>query len=318
MHVFITGGTGLIGTALLAKLLAQGHHVTALTRSPKRALKRFQHLLNTPGVGSKIQCISSLEYLAHLNNYDAVINLAGEPIAQGRWSARQKNKLETSRWQITEQLTDLIKRSASPPNVFVSGSAIGYYGRYGNEPAPQLTEDSAVGNQDYSHKLCAKWEEHARQAKSKHTRVIVLRTGIVLAKKGGALQKLLPQFQLGLGGKIGDGKHYMSWIHIDDMVGAILYLLDNCQCDGTYNLTAPEPVTNAEFAQTFAQVLRRPALLSTPSLMLKLAFGEMADILIYGHNVLPKALLESGYVFQHATLESGLNHLFNTTPKKHT
>lgn len=313
MHVFITGGTGLIGTALLAELLAQGHHVTALTRSPKRALKRFKHLISAPGVGSRIQCISSLEYLAHLNNYDAVINLVGEPIAQKRWSTRQKNKLEMSRWHTTEQLTELIKRSASPPNVFVSGSAIGYYGRHGNDPAPHLTENSAVGGEDYSHKLCAKWEHYARQAKSENTRVILLRTGIVLAKKGGALQKLLPQFQLGLGGKIGDGKHYMSWIHIDDMVGAILHLLDNCECDGTFNLAAPKAVTNAEFASTFAQVLRRPARFTTPSSILKLAFGEMADLLIYGHNVYPKALLDSGYVFQHTTLESGLTHLFGAT-----
>lgn len=311
MHVFITGATGLIGTALIQQLLAQGHAITALTRSPKRALKRFRSLNNAAGHAHNIQCISSLEFLAHLNNYDAVINLAGEPIANKRWSARQKNRLEMSRWQITEQLADLIKRSASPPTVFVSGSAIGYYGRYGNDPAPHLSEESEVGCEDYSHKLCAKWEQHARAAHSENTRVIILRTGIVLAKNGGALQKLQPQFQFGLGGRIGDGKHYMSWIHIDDMVGAILHLLDNCHCHGTFNLTAPQPVTNGEFASTFGRILRRPALFTTPSSLLRLLFGEMADILVYGHYVKPNALLNSGYEFQHNTLESGLADLYN-------
>lgn len=316
MHVFITGATGLIGSALIKQLLAQGHQVTALTRSPKRALKRFNNLYrhrdNRHNLQThRVQCISSLEYLSNMNNYDAVINLAGEPIANKRWSARQKNKLEMSRWHITEQLADLIKRSASPPTVFVSGSAIGFYGRYGNDPALELTETSAVGESDYSHQLCSKWEEYALQAKSDNTRVIILRTGIVLAKNGGALQKLLPQFQFGFGGKIGDGQHYMSWIHIEDMVNGILHLLDNCQCDGVYNLTAPHPVSNATFGQVFANVLHRPALLTTPAWVLQFIFGEMADILIYGHKVLPKGLLDSGYEFQYPTLESGLKNLFS-------
>jgi len=311
MHVFITGATGLIGTALIEKLLAQGHQITALTRSPAHAKAHFQHLKNSSSDSCNIQFISSLEFLTSLNNYNAVINLAGEPIADKRWSAKQKSRLETSRWQTTEMLSRLINQSTIPPSVFLSGSAIGYYGRHANSPAPTLTENSQTGCEDYSHKLCAKWEYNAQQASSEKTRVAVLRTGIVLAKHGGALQKMYPQFQFGMGGKIGDGKHYMSWIHLDDVVGAILHLLNNSECEGAFNLTAPSPVTNEEFANTFANTLQRPAFVTTPAFLLQLMFGEMADLLIYGHKVLPNALLESGYQFQHSSLESGLNHIYH-------
>lgn len=314
MQVLITGATGLIGSALIEKLVAQGDNITALTRYPERARQHFSNLRSNASAPGNIQFISNPESLTTLNQFNAVINLAGEPIASKRWSTQQKARIETSRWTTTNILARLIKQSSSPPSVFISGSAIGYYGRHGNAPAPVLTENSPVGCEDYSHKLCAKWEDCALQASSAQTRVVVLRTGIVLAKHGGALKKMYPQFQFGLGGKIGDGKHYMSWIHLDDMVGAILHLLNHNQCSGVFNLTAPNPVTNAEFARLFANTLTRPSFLTTPAFVLQLMFGEMADLLTYGHNVLPNALLESGYEFQHATLESGLKNLYS--PKR--
>lgn len=297
MHVLITGATGLIGSALVKQLLAFSHQVTALTRSPNIAREVL---------GDQVQLLDSLKSLTNLNEIDAVVNLAGEPIANRRWSKPQKNRIENSRWSTTETLVELIAKSSSPPSVLISGSAVGYYGKQRDNIVTEADEPS---RQDFGHRLCAIWEDIALGAQSLNTRVCLLRTGIVLAPNGGALEKLLLPFKLGIGGPIGNGKHYMPWIHIDDMVAAILFLLDNAQCSGAYNLTAPSPVTNKTFSKALAKTLKRPAILPTPPIMLKILFGEMSEILLQGQNAIPDKLQQNGYKFKYDHIEKALHSL---------
>ncbi|MCY7295176.1 TIGR01777 family oxidoreductase [Alteromonas sp. a30] len=297
MNVLITGATGLIGSALTQKLIAEGHQVTALTRNVTAAVNQL---------GDHPNFISSLSELPNLNAFNAVINLAGEPIANKRWSHQQKERIQQSRWQTTEQLVALFKKSNTPPSVFISGSAVGYYGRQGRQP---IHEDTDSVHQNFSHRLCATWEDIAMRVDSSKTRVCLLRTGIVLSDNGGALKKLLFPFKLGLGGPIGAGRHYMPWIHIDDMVDVILFLLRQDNCNGAFNVTAPSPVSNRAFAKLLAQALSRPAFLPTPPFMLKLLFGEMSELLLEGQNAIPTKLQQHGYQFHYPDLKSALSSL---------
>lgn len=293
MKLLITGATGLIGTALYKKLRNQ-HQLTVLTRNANRAYQKLGH---------DIEAITQLSELNNLNQFDAVINLAGEPIAGKRWSNGQKRRIEQSRWQITEQLAHLFEASDQPPEVLISGSAIGYYGRQGREP---VTEDSHKVHDEFTHRLCAHWETLAVQAESASTRVCLLRTGIVLAQDGGALQRMALPFKFGLGGPIGDGKQMMSWIHLDDMVDLILYLLNNEECKGPYNATAPNPVSNEEFSRTLARVLNRPCLFRVPAVVMRALLGEMADMILTGQAVLPERIQQHGFEFRHSTVRDAL------------
>lgn len=292
MDILITGGSGLIGKALCNKL-KQDHQLTVLTRQPQRAKARLGH---------NVRLVESLSQWQDLNDFDAVINLAGEPIADKRWSPSQKERICQSRWQITQTLVDLIKASSNPPKVLISGSAIGIYGRQDAQP---IDETFTHFHHEFSHEVCEQWEAIANQA-SEQTRVCTLRTGIVLSHEGGALQKMLPPFKMGLGGKMASGYQYMSWIHIDDMVAAIRWLLSQDSLHGPFNLTSPHPVTNREFTRHLAMALRRPVLFPMPSVVLKLLFGEMSEILIYGQNVLPSKLLDSGFKFHYPELKHAL------------
>lgn len=296
MRILITGGTGLIGYHLMPFLLDE-HNVTVLTRNVAMAERILSH---------QVSLTSSLTDLQNLDKYDAVINLAGEPIVAKRWSRKQKQMIEASRCNITEQLVALMKAGDNPPKVFISGSAIGWYGRQGDA---EIDETFDCPHEEFSHALCQRWETLALAAQSPKTRVCVLRTGIVLTRRGGALTKMLPAFRLGLGGPIGGGKQYMSWIHIDDMTQAILFLLGTPGAQGIYNFTAPQPVTNAVFAKALANQLNKPCLLSTPGFILRLAMGEMADLLLYGQKVIPARLLAQGYEFQHPTLTDAMTSL---------
>jgi len=297
MNVLITGATGLIGSALTKKLLSQGHQITALTRHIDAAQAKL---------GRDVNFINSLASLPNLNHFNAVINLAGEPIVNKRWSAAQKEVLEKSRWGITEQLVELFKKSKAPPSVFISGSAVGVYGKQGRRPIDETGESQ---HQNFSRRLCVTWEEIAMSVDSPSTRVCLLRTGIVLAQNGGALKKLLLPFKLGLGGPIGHGHHFMPWIHIDDMVDAILFLMRQDNCNGPFNLTAPNPVSNKVFSKTLGKVLSRPTLFPTPPLMLKLLFGEMSELLLEGQNAVPTKLEKCGYQFHYTELEPALTSL---------
>lgn len=290
MNFLITGGSGLIGSRLVAKLISQ-HKVTVLTRNPASTEKML---------GAKPNYLSNLSRLTNLDEFDAVINLAGEPIVNKRWSAEQKAKIEQSRWGTTSRLAELFAASKSPPELMISGSAVGFYGR---QNAQEIDETFDRPNDEYSHVLCAMWEKLALDIASDTTRVCLLRTGIVLADNGGALDKMALPFKLGLGGPIGDGEHFMSWIHINDMVDAILHLVKNSSCSGIYNLTAPNPVSNKDFSKALAKSMHRPCILFTPKFVLKLAMGEMADLLIYGQRVIPMRLHQSGFEFNFPTIE---------------
>lgn len=293
MRLLITGGTGLIGCHLIP-LLAEYYEITALTRNVAMADYVISH---------RIKLISSLSAFDNLDDFDVVINLAGEPLVGERWNDAQKEKIKHSRWDLTAQLVSLTKAGENPPAVFISGSAIGYYGRQGEQ---EIDEDFAEPVDEFSHQLCEKWEHMALQVASASTRVCILRTGIVLSKHGGALEKMVPPFKWAIGGPIATGKQYMSWIHMHDMINGIMHLLQQDNCSGIYNFTAPNPVTNEEFSQTLAKVLNRPCLVRTPAFALKLLLGEMSDLLIFGQRVVPKRLLESGFEFKHPELEESL------------
>jgi uncharacterized protein (TIGR01777 family) len=291
-HVLISGGTGLIGRHLIEKLQKQ-YTVTVLSRDPARA-KRL--------LGKSIKAVDH-DALHSVDDYDAIINLAGEPIADKRWTDTQKDIICHSRWDITTRLVDLINNSTNKPEVFISGSAVGVYGRQGDTP---LNEDFTDYNEEFSSKVCQKWEEIARGAR---TRVCIVRTGIVLEEDGGALAKMVMPFRFGLGGPIGDGKQFMSWIHIEDMVRALVYLLENTKCIGPYNLTSPNPNTNAFFSIKLAKRLDRPCIFRMPKVIMKTLMGESSDLILYGQKVLPERLVSAGFNFTYPSLEKALSAL---------
>lgn len=294
MNILLTGGTGLIGTALINHWLNQ-HKLIVLTRSEEKVKRLW---------GTKVSAETELSNI-DFNQLDAVINLAGEPIAEKRWSAKQKQIMCHSRWQLTEKLVSCINKANTPPAILISGSAVGYYGR---QQQQLISEDYQHIYDEFTHQLCKRWEELASAA-APTTRVCILRTGIVLASHGGALSKMLPAFRFGLGGRIGDGEQYMSWIHLDDIVGLTDFLLQHPTLQGPFNATAPNPVTNKEFSNMLAKQLGRPALLPMPAPVISLLLGEMADLLLSGQRVLPTNLVKAGYRFKYDTLAPALANL---------
>ncbi|HID4131449.1 TPA: TIGR01777 family oxidoreductase [Pluralibacter gergoviae] len=292
MKILITGGTGLIGRYLVSRLLTLGHSVVVVTRSPDSARQRLD---------KRVELWPGLEQRSHLNDIDAVINLAGEPIADKRWTDAQKARLCDSRWQITQRLVALIKASDTPPAVLLSGSAAGYYGDLGEVV---VTEEEPPHN-EFTHKLCARWEQIACEAQSDATRVCLLRTGVVLAPDGGILAKMTPPFRLGLGGPIGSGRQYLAWIHIDDMANAILWLLDN-DLRGPFNMVSPYPVRNAQFAHALGRALHRPAIVRAPAVAVRLLMGESSVLVLGGQRALPKRLEAAGFAFRWYDLDDAL------------
>lgn len=293
MHILMTGGTGLIGSQLIPRLLQCGHQVSVVTRDVAAARAKLD---------PAVTLWSGLAQQQDLNGIDAVINLAGEPIADKRWTEQQKQLLCESRWQITERLASLINASSHPPSVLISGSATGFYGDTGELV---LTEEDP-GHEEFTHQLCARWEALALSAASERTRVCLLRTGVVLTPEGGALAKIKLPFKLGIGGPLGSGKQYMPWIHLDDMLNAILWLLDNPQLSGPFNMVAPYAVRNEQFAAALGHAMHRPAFMRTPASAIKLMMGESAVLVLGGQHVLPKRLEESGFGFRWFDLDETL------------
>jgi uncharacterized protein (TIGR01777 family) len=296
MKIVISGASGLIGTQLVAKLSSSGHEVIRLVRrSPKSGEIQWNPKLGTLDA-------------AALEGTDAVIHLSGAGIGDKRWSAAYRKEILDSRTDTTALLAKTIASLSRKPSVFLSGSAIGIYGARNDE---QLTEVSTHGT-GFLADVCEQWEAAAKPAVDAGVRTVYLRTGIVLSPKGGALKKLLPLFKLGVGGKFGNGKQWQSWISIDDEIGAIEYLL-TANVSGAVNLTAPNPVTNAEFTKVLASVLKRPAIVPVPTFAPKILLGgELADALLFtGQRVIPAALNASGYTFKHTTLESALRSLLS-------
>jgi len=275
-------------------LLGEGYEVTVLTRNPDKTARHFDFSVTT---------IEHLELLDNAEVFDIVINLAGQGIAEKRWTRGVKQQIWDSRINTTKNLISYLQRSNKKPGLLISGSAIGYYGIRDDEPL----DEQAAGDASFSSKLCVAWEREAQHAEALGIRTCFLRTGIVLGKKGGALSRMLPAFKMCLGGPMGDGRQWMSWIHIDDLVGIILNAINNKDIKGAINATAPNPVTNRVFSSTIGLVLKRPAFLSMPAFVLKLMLGEMAEeLLLSGQRVIPKKMLDAGYVFQYAELENAL------------
>ncbi|CAH9051932.1 Epimerase family protein [Pseudoalteromonas holothuriae] len=296
MNILVTGATGLIGDHL-CRFLYNKHQVSILTRNVPKAQQQFRNRVN---------CLNSLDKI-DFNQIDVVINLAGEPIAEKRWTDNQKQLIRQSRFNITQAIVEKIDKAQTPPHTFISGSAIGYYGRQNNDVTIDEKHDKPYD--EFSHRLCKQWEDLAMSAHSPSTRVCILRTGIVLSQHGGALKKMLLPFKLGLGGKLANGKQMMSWIHIDDMVHIILFLLKHNEINGVFNATAPTPVSNDNFTQALGIALRRPTFLPMPEKALKLLFGEMSELLIYGQAVIPKRLQQSGYRFRFSSISEAFSNL---------
>ena len=288
----------MIGRALCKTLLAEGHRITVLSRKPEKV---------TVLCGASVVAMATLDAWQNTLKFDAIINLAGEPIADKYWSVRQKKKLWDSRVTLTEKLVQCIAATEHKPAVFLSGSAVGYYGDQGDT---ELIESTAEGV-DFSAHLCAEWEKAAMLAKPLGIRVCLLRTGLVLSKHGGLLKRMLWPFKLGLGSRLGNGKQWMSWIHIDDYVAMVLRLLHDPTLSGAFNLTAPTPVTNTAFTQQLAGALHRPALLSAPEIILKWMLGERSVLLSGGQNVLPDRFQQADFQFRYPTLTSALAHLLH-------
>ncbi|MDD2659054.1 MAG: TIGR01777 family oxidoreductase [Methylococcales bacterium] len=294
MRVLITGGTGFIGSALTRSLNGQGCEVTVLSRKPE-ALEKI--------CGSGIQALNNLNQLKPDDTYQVIVNLAGAPIFDARWSDACKQIIRDSRINLTKQLVECIARMSVKPELLISGSAIGYYGDQGDT---LLTEQSA-SHQDFSQQLCADWENEAKKAEQFGVRVCLIRTGLVLAGGGGLLQRMLPPFRLGLGGQIGSGKQWMSWIHRQDWIAIARLMMADSSMQGAYNATAPNPVTNSEFTRTLAHCLKRPALLPVPARLLKILLGEMSELVLGSQRVMPERLLAQGFRFQYTDLSSALN-----------
>lgn len=299
MRILLTGGSGFIGKELLKHLAT--HQIVLLTRNVDNTKRLIKHA----DLGN-VRYITTLDDFHDLNDFDAVINLAGEPIADKRWTRAQKKRICQSRWSLTEKLVELMHASTQPPGVFISGSAVGYYGDQQQHP---FDESLHVHNNGFPHQVCAEWEAIAKRARSDDTRVCLLRTGLVLGHDGGALAKMLLPYKLGLGGPIGNGKQYWPWIHILDMVRGIVYLLETTHAHGAFNFCAPHSVTNRHFSGTLAKTLRRPHLLFTPKWALKLAMGESSVLLFDSVRAKPKRLTELGFQFSYSRLEPALKNL---------
>lgn len=296
MRLVITGASGFIGSTLCPRLLEQGHSLTLLTRGAPRDAggpdKRWLHW--TPG--------ALREWQSALDGADGVIHLAGEPIAEKRWSAAQRQRIEQSRIDSTRSLVQAIAEAERKPKFLVSASAIGYYGPRGDEI---VTEETGPGS-DFLSKVCRAWEEEAKKAEELGVRVVLLRTGIVLGRGGGALAKMAEPFKYFVGGKLGSGRQWMSWIHLEDQMRLIVELMHNSRASGPINATAPNPVTNKEFCKTLGQVMHRPCWATVPAFALRLALGEMADMLLTGQRVIPAVAQKLGFQFLYPHLRDAL------------
>jgi hypothetical protein len=299
MKIVIAGATGFIGSILSDRLWNELHSLVLLSRKPPAevGVTQKQWFAWEPPAGG--------EWERAIDGADGIINLAGEPIAEKRWTADQKRKLRASRIDVTRALVNAIGKAKTKPRFLLSGSAVGYYGARGDET---VTEGSTPGD-DFLSRLCVEWEAEARKAEAYDVRVARIRTGIVLDKSRGALKKIVPPFKMFFGGPLGSGKQWMPWIHIEDEIGLILFLMQNENARGAFNATAPNPVTMEEFAKTLGDVLRRPSWVSVPGSMLALTLGEMADMLLSGQRAVPEAAAKLGFQFQYPTLRTALETL---------
>jgi uncharacterized protein (TIGR01777 family) len=294
--ILVTGATGLIGRRLVAALVGAGHEVIVLTRDRATAAD----------LPAPIRIVTALDQIADDTQLDAIVNLAGEPISHGPWTPAKRRRIVASRLAVTRAVVGLIERLDQRPEVLISGSAIGWYGLRGDE----VLDETADGLDCFSRTICRRWERAAMRAQDFGVRVVRLRIGIVLAIDGGALSRMLTPFEFGLGGPFGAGRHWMSWIHLDDLVRLIAHAIATRHLEGPLNGTAPEPARNAAFAAALGRALHRPAVLPAPAAPLRLALGAFADeLLLKGQRVVPAAALASGFQFVHPTLDGALRNI---------
>ena len=297
MKCLVTGATGFIGSALIDKWI-QGDlvdEIVALSRTPEKIHHRFN---------GKVEAISDFSQLEDDHGIDAVVNLAGEPILDKRWSEARKKILYDSRLDITTRLVEFLASSSYKPKVLISGSAIGYYGSQRDNR--ELTENESW-HPCFAHHLCHDWENKAMEAETEGIRVCLIRTGVVLGN-GGALARMLAPFRLGLGGPIGHGKQWFSWIDLDDMISGIDFLLHRETLTGPFNFTAPNPVSNKDFSQALGDTLKRPAVLPMPAIIMQMLLGEGAELLVEGQRVVPEKLLHAGFEFHYPEVNQSLSH----------
>ncbi len=321
MHIVVAGGTGFLGQALVDALRHDGHAITILTRraaptaSPAAGSATSSGAAAATGTATPGQSRQAAwtpdgtagEWAAVIDGADVVINLAGDSIATGRWTAEKKRRIADSRLNATRSLVSAIARASAAPGLLISGSAVGYYGPCGDEI---VTETHAAGR-DFLAGVCVRWEEEAQRATSSRTRVVCVRTGLVLDAQGGALQAMLLPFKLGVGGRLGSGEQYMPWIHRHDWVALVRLLVTSPAAAGPVNASAPNPVTNAEFTRLLGRALHRPTILPAPAFALRLALGEMADaLLLTGQRAVPAAADRLGYRFTYPDLAAALNEIF--------
>ena len=298
MNILVSGATGLIGSVLVPRLEAYGHRVIRLSRS-KPSSENTVHWDPEGGTLDR----------SRLEGVEAIVHLAGESIAEGRWNAQKKHRIMESRAKGTRLLAETIAGLSDPPEVMVSASAVGYYGDRGDEV---LREESASGS-DFLADVCREWEAAAAPARVAGIRVVHPRIGIVLSPKGGALGRTLPIFKLGGGGPIGSGRQWWSWVAIDDVVGSIVHALTDGSVRGPMNVGSPNPLTNAEYTKVLGRVLRRPTLFPLPAPAARLMLGEVADaLLLASQRMRPARLEETGYAFRHPELEGALRHLLGS------
>ena len=293
MKLLVTGGTGFIGAPLRRRLAQRGHELLVLTRAP--AAHRAES-------GVRFLPLDADAWRRELAGVGGVINLAGEPIAAGRWTARRKRAIRDSRVETTRRLVDALAAMPQRPAVLLNASAIGYYGARGDE---ELTESDGAGN-GFLAETCQAWEAEARRAEALGVRVVRLRIGLVLGRGGGVLAKMTPPFRAFAGGPLGSGRQWMSWVHRDDVVGLIEWALAHAECSDALNVTAPEPVRMAAFCLTLGRALRRPSWAPVPAPVLRLLLGEMAEMLVSGQRVVPRATLRTGYPFRFPSLAGAL------------
>ncbi|MCW2959359.1 MAG: hypothetical protein JWP18_2162 [Solirubrobacterales bacterium] len=295
MNVSLTGASGLIGQRLVRAVKARGDEVTVLSRSPEKATEA----LGVPAVAW--DALAQPAPVEALSGRDAVIHLAGEPVAQ-RWNAKRKQAILDSRETGTRNLVAGIEAASPRPAALISSSAVGYYGKHGDE---RLEESTPAGS-DFLADVCVRWEKESSAAGPLGLRVVQIRTGVVLDKTGGALKTMLPPFKAGVGGPVAGGRQYMPWIHLDDIVGLYLAALDNPSWQGAYNGSAPEPVTNKAFSKALGKALHRPSFSPVPAFAIKLLYGEMSEVVTEGQRAVPRRALEQGYAFKHPDLDEAL------------
>ena len=295
MRILISGSHGLVGQALIKALEKDGHDIYRLVRYAPHSENEIEWSPDRYSIA-----------ISRIEGFDAVYHLAGESIASGRWNDEKKRKIRESRTRGTKLLSDALANLAQPPKTLICASAVGFYGNRGDE---LLTETSAPGK-DFLADVCVEWEKATDHAREKGIRVVNTRFGIILAKDGGALEKMLPPFRMGIGGRIGDGKQWMSWIALADVIGGLQFALTEPALNGPVNFVAPNPVRNTEFTKALGRVLSRPTLFPIPAFGVRLAFGEMADaLLLSSQRVEPERLKQSGYQFLHPDLEGALRNV---------